>query len=55
MGWEIRGGKRYYYRKQREGGRVVSVYLGAGATAERLAACAVARRQEDAQVREADQ
>jgi hypothetical protein len=30
MGWEIRNGKRVYYRKVREGGRVRSVYCGAG-------------------------
>lgn len=30
MGWEQRNGKRYYYRKKREGGRVVSHYMGSG-------------------------
>jgi len=30
MGWETRRGKLYYYEKTREGGRVVSKYLGAG-------------------------
>lgn len=30
MGWEERKGKLYYYAKEREGGRVVSRYLGAG-------------------------
>ena len=30
MGWEYRNGRRYYYRKKRRGGRVVSEYCGAG-------------------------
>lgn len=30
MGWEERGGRRYYYRKVRKGGRVFSVYEGGG-------------------------
>jgi hypothetical protein len=30
MGWELRNGKRYYYRKQRQGKRVTSEYLGTG-------------------------
>lgn len=34
MGWETRRGKRYYYRKKRIGGRVVSEYAGAGEIAE---------------------
>jgi len=29
MGWETRKGKRYLYIKMREGGRVVSQYVGA--------------------------
>lgn len=33
MGWEIRGGRRYYYSKYRVGSRVVSRYLGAGPVA----------------------
>lgn len=28
MGWEQRGTNRYYYRKEREGSRVKSVYVG---------------------------
>ncbi len=34
MGWEDRGGRRYYYEKVREGGRVVSRYVGTGPGAE---------------------
>ena len=30
MGWEQRGGRSYYYRKEREGAHVRSVYVGAG-------------------------
>lgn len=30
MGFESRGSRVYYYRKRREGGRVVSEYVGAG-------------------------
>jgi hypothetical protein len=30
MPWEERGGRRYYYRKVRKGGRVFSVYVGGG-------------------------
>jgi hypothetical protein len=30
MGWEQRGTHRYYYRKQRDGLRVKSVYVGRG-------------------------
>jgi len=30
MGWEQRGANSYYYRKEREGSRVKSVYVGRG-------------------------
>jgi hypothetical protein len=30
MGWEQRGSNKYYYRKEREGSRVKSVYVGRG-------------------------
>jgi len=30
MGWEKRGNHSYYYRKEREGPRVKSVYVGRG-------------------------
>jgi hypothetical protein len=34
MSWEQRNSRRYYYRKRRHAGRVVSEYLGAGPLAE---------------------
>jgi hypothetical protein len=37
MGWEIRGGKRYYYRKRWAAGRVVSEYVGHGPVVELVA------------------
>ncbi len=37
MGWEQRGNYRYYYRKEREGSRVRSVYIGSGETAALIA------------------
>jgi hypothetical protein len=37
MGWEQRSGNRYYYRKQRQGRRVVSTYHGRGKIASLLA------------------
>ena len=37
MGWETRNGRSYYYRKERDGQRVRSVYVGTGETARLLA------------------
>lgn len=48
MGWEWRGGRRYYFGKVRIGDRVASVYLGggaAGAMAEEYVAEARERRE----------
>lgn len=47
MGWEERRGRRYYYRKRRVAGRVVSQYVGTGPAAEALAAVDTARRARD--------
>lgn len=52
MPWEIRGGRRYFYRKERRGGRVFSVYEGggiAGVLAERQE---VSERETKTQARE---
>ena len=38
MGWEYRNGSRHYYRKERSGSRVRSVYVGRGDIAELSAA-----------------
>ncbi len=37
MGWEVRRGKRCYYRKVREGRKVRSVYCGSGERGEAAA------------------
>ncbi len=34
MAWEQRNGQRYYYRKKRKDGRVLSQYIGAGEIAD---------------------
>lgn len=36
MGWEQRGNNRYFYRKEREGSRVKSVYVGRGEIAHMI-------------------
>jgi len=36
MGWEQRGNNRYYYRKEREGSKVKSVYVGRGEIAHMI-------------------
>lgn len=37
MSWETRGNNRYYYRRRKVGGRVVTEYIGGGYVAELLA------------------
>lgn len=37
MGWEQRGANQYYYRKEREGSRVKSTYVGRGDLAHTIA------------------
>lgn len=51
MGFETRGGRTYYYRKERSGGRVRSVYHGGGAVAEMSALMAEMDAEERAQKR----
>ena len=36
MGWERRGNNSYYYKKEREGSRVKSVYVGRGEMAHMI-------------------
>jgi hypothetical protein len=36
MGWEQRGNNSYYYKKEREGSRVKSVYVGRGEVAHMI-------------------
>lgn len=45
MGWEQRGMNRYYYRKEWQDGRCVSIYIGAGESAQLTAAVEAARRR----------
>lgn len=46
MGWEERGGRSYYYRKERDGERVVSRYVGTGYGARLIAESERALRRE---------
>lgn len=46
MGWEQRGNHSYYYRKERDGSRVKSIYVGRGELA-RLDALMLKMQQED--------
>jgi len=52
MGWERRGNSRYYYRKRREGDRVVSEYVGSGPLAELASALDDLTREEQSLERE---
>jgi hypothetical protein len=44
MAWEQRSNRRYYYRKRREGRRVISEYVGSGELAEASAALRASER-----------
>ena len=52
MGWEERNGNRYYYQKERRGGKVVSVYVGRGELARLVAQMDRGRRLEREQKRQ---
>jgi hypothetical protein len=55
MGWETRGGHIYYYRKERQGRRVISTYCGRGEIATLFAALDELdreRRQQEAMERQ---
>jgi hypothetical protein len=45
MAWEQRSHRRYYYRKRRDGQRVVSEYVGSGQSAQAAAALHAMARQ----------
>jgi len=45
MAWEQRNSQRYYYRKRRDGRRVVSEYVGSGELAEATAALRALERE----------
>ncbi|MDQ3258304.1 MAG: hypothetical protein M3R15_31215 [Acidobacteriota bacterium] len=52
MGWETRGGTSYYYRKERDGASVRSVYVGSGETASLITQLEEMRSEEVAHQRE---
>ena len=51
MGWEDRNGNAYYYRKCREGKRVVSEYIGGGLVGQIADALDREERSENGQER----
>lgn len=53
MGWEQRNGSSYYYRKERSGGHVRSVYVGKGMFAALAADLDVIERDKKETEREA--
>ncbi|HEV2763866.1 MAG TPA: hypothetical protein VGV38_12870 [Pyrinomonadaceae bacterium] len=54
MGWEQRGRRSYYYRKERDGKRVRSVYVGGGELASFVGLMTEGRRAEGRKRREAE-
>lgn len=46
MAWETRGNNRYYYRKKRKAGKVVSEYVGSGLAAQEIALMDLEERKE---------
>ena len=53
MAWEVRDGRRYYYRGTRREGRTVKQYIGRGPAAELAARLDARARREREQVAEA--
>jgi hypothetical protein len=52
MGWKTINGRRYFYKSEREGGRVKSTYFGAGESGSLMAAWIALERLERAEERE---
>jgi hypothetical protein len=52
MGWKSINGHKYYYKLEREGGRVKSTYFGAGESGSLMAAWVTLERVERATERE---
>jgi hypothetical protein len=52
MGWKTINGRRYFYKSEREGGRVRSVYFGPGASGAVMAEWIALERLEKAAERE---
>jgi hypothetical protein len=52
MGWKTINGRRYFYKSEREGGRVKSTYFGAGESGSLMAEWIALERLERAAERE---
>ena len=52
MPWITRGGRRYWYRREKIGNRWQKVYVGTGPAAEVAAQCDAARKQQRADERD---
>ena len=52
MAWEQRGNRSYYYRKRREGHRVISEYVGCGEFVEVIATLDAMARERRAMERQ---
>jgi hypothetical protein len=52
MGWKTINGRRYYYKSEREGGRVKTTYFGAGESGSLMANMVALERLERAADRE---
>jgi hypothetical protein len=52
MGWKTINGRRYFYKSEREGGRVKSTYFGAGESGSIMAEWIALERLERSEERE---